>query len=115
MKPRWKPQSQQIEVLKSERAEARATLAHDQAAERQAELNLSYTTLVSPVDGVVGARSLRVGQYVQPGAQLMAVVPVSAAYIVANFKETQLADVRPGQKVEIAVDTFPGHAERPRR
>jgi membrane fusion protein (multidrug efflux system) len=100
---------QQIEVLKSERAEAQATLAHDQAAERQAELNLSYTTLVSPVDGVVGARSLRVGQYVQPGAQLMAVVPVSAAYIVANFKETQLADVRPGQKVEIAVDTFPGH------
>ena len=98
---------QQIEVLKSERAEARATLAHDQAAERQAELNLSYTTLVSPVDGVIGARSLRVGQYVQPGVQLMAVVPVSAAYIVANFKETQLADVRPGQKVEIAVDTFP--------
>ncbi len=98
----------QIGVLKAEIAEAQATLARDKAAERQAELNLSYTTIVSPVDGVVGARSLRVGQYVQAGAQLMAVVPVAAAYVVANYKETQLADVRPGQKVEIAVDTFPG-------
>ncbi len=99
----------QIGVLKAEVAQAQATLARDRAAERQAELNLSYTTLLAPVDGVVGARSLRVGQYVQPGAELMAVVPVSAAYVVANYKETQLADVRPGQKVEIAVDTFPGH------
>ena len=102
--------TRQIGVLKAELAEARATLAHDQAAERQAELNLSYTTLVSPVDGVVGARTLRVGQYVQAGTQLMAVVPVADAYIVANYKETQLADVRPGQKVEIEVDSFP---ERP--
>ena len=88
--------------------EAEATLARDEAAERQAELNLSYTTIVAPVDGVVGARTLRVGQYVQAGTQLMAVVPVSAAYVVANYKETQLADVRPGQPVDIAVDTFPG-------
>ncbi len=100
--------SRQIEVLKAELAEAQATLARDQAAERQAELNLSYTAIVSPVDGVVGARTLRVGQYVQAGAELMAVVPVAAAYVVANYKETQLADVRPGQEVEIAVDTFPG-------
>ena len=57
---------------------------------------------------MVGARTLRVGQYVQAGTQLMAVVPVSAAYVVANYKETQLADVRPGQPVEIEVDTFPG-------
>jgi membrane fusion protein (multidrug efflux system) len=101
--------NRQIGVLKAELAQAQAALAHDEAAERQAELNLSYTTIVSPVDGVVGARTLRVGQYVQAGAQLMAVVPVSAAYVVANYKETQLADVRPGQKVEIEVDTFPGH------
>ena len=100
--------TRQIGVLKAELAEAQATLAHDQAAERQAQLNISYTTFVAPVDGVVGARTLRVGQYVQAGAQLMAVVPVAAAYIVANYKETQLADVRPGQKVEIEVDTFPG-------
>jgi multidrug efflux pump subunit AcrA (membrane-fusion protein) len=58
--------------------------------------------------GVVGNRTLRVGQYVQAGTQLMAVVPTAAAYIVANYKETQLADVRPGQPVEISVDMYPG-------
>jgi membrane fusion protein, multidrug efflux system len=75
---------------------------------RQAKLNLSYTTIVSPVDGVVGNRTLRVGQYVQAGTQLMAVVPTAAAYVVANYKETQLTDVRPGQPATIEVDTFPG-------
>jgi Multidrug resistance efflux pump len=56
----------------------------------------------------VGVRSLRVGEYVQAGTQLMAVVPLQAVYIVANYKETQLTDVRPGQPVTIVVDTFPG-------
>ena len=74
----------------------------------QAELNLSYTTIVAPIDGVVGNRTLRVGQYVQAGTQLMSVVPVAGAYVVANFKETQLTDVREGQAVDIAVDMFPG-------
>jgi membrane fusion protein (multidrug efflux system) len=104
----------QVDVLKADLAGAQAMLAHDQAVQDQAELNLSYATIVSPVDGVVGARTLRVGQYVQAGTQLMAVVPISAAYIVANYKETQLADVRPGQPVEVEVDTFPGHAFRGR-
>jgi membrane fusion protein (multidrug efflux system) len=100
----------QVDVLKAELAQAQATLAHDEAFQSQAELNLTYTTIASPVDGVVGARTLRVGQYVQAGTQLMAVVPVSDAYIIANYKETQLADVRPGQPVDIEVDTFPGRA-----
>jgi membrane fusion protein, multidrug efflux system len=60
------------------------------------------------VDGVVGNRTLRPGQYVQAGTQLMSVVPTADAYIVANYKETQLTDVRRGQRVEIAVDMFPG-------
>ena len=60
------------------------------------------------MDGVVGNRTLRVGQYVQAGTQLMAVVPLADTYIVANYKETQLTDVHPGQKVEIDVDMFPG-------
>jgi membrane fusion protein (multidrug efflux system) len=97
-----------IEVLATERAKAEAQRDRSRAAERQAELNLSYTTIAAPVDGTVGARSLRVGQYVQAGTQLMAVVPLHAVYIVANFKETQLTHVRDGQQVEIAVDTFPG-------
>jgi membrane fusion protein (multidrug efflux system) len=98
----------QIEILNAEVAQAKATLAHDQAVQEQAELNLSYTTVVSPIDGVVANRTLRVGQYVQAGTQLMAVVPVTAAYIVANFKETQLEHVRAGQAVNVEVDMFPG-------
>jgi membrane fusion protein (multidrug efflux system) len=72
------------------------------------ERNLSYTTITAPVDGTVGVRTLRVGQYVQAGTQLMAVVPLQAVYITANYKETQLTDVRPGQPVTIDIDTFPG-------
>src|SRR5262249_40920992 len=89
------------EVLASHRRKAEAQLARARAVASQAELNLSYTTIRAPVDGTVGARSLRVGQYVQAGTQLMAVVPLHAVYVVANFKETQLAHVRPGQPVEI--------------
>lgn len=98
----------QIDILRAEVGQAKAALAHDEAVQDQAELNLSYTSVVSPIDGVVGNRTLRVGQYVQAGTQLMAVVPMSATYIVANFKETQLEHVRPGQAVNVAVDTFPG-------
>jgi len=99
---------QQVDILKAELAQAKATLVHDEAVQEQAELNLSYTTVVSPIDGVVGNRTLRVGQYVQAGTQLMAVVPMKAAYIVANYKETQLENVRPGQPVNVEVDMFPG-------
>jgi membrane fusion protein (multidrug efflux system) len=95
-------------MLRAELAKARALLAHDQAVRDQAVLNLGYTTIVAPVDGVVGNRSLRIGQYVTAGTQLMAVVPTSGVYIVANFKETQLTDVRPGQPVTVDVDMFPG-------
>jgi membrane fusion protein (multidrug efflux system) len=100
--------TRQLDVLQAELAQAQATLAHGEAQQRQAELNLSYASIVSPADGVVGNRSLRVGQYVQAGTQLMAVVPTAAAYIIANYKETQLTDVHPGQSATIEVDTFPG-------
>jgi membrane fusion protein (multidrug efflux system) len=98
----------QVDLLKAEIVQANAALARAEALQNQAELNLSYTTIVAPIDGVVGNRTLRVGQYVQAGTQLMSVVPVAGAYVVANFKETQLTDVREGQAVDIAVDTFPG-------
>ena len=100
---------QQVEVLASQRQVALAQLARAQAVQRQAELNLDYSTIISPIDGVVGARTARVGQYVQVGTQLMAVVPLQRTYVVANFKETQLTDVGPGQPVRIKVDTYPGH------
>jgi membrane fusion protein (multidrug efflux system) len=98
----------QVDLLKAEIAQAKAALARASATQSQAELNLGYTTIVAPIDGIVGNRSLRIGQFVQAGTQLMSVVPVAGAYVVANFKETQLTDVRAGQAVEIAVDTFPG-------
>jgi membrane fusion protein (multidrug efflux system) len=98
----------QIGVLEAQLAQADAVLAQQRASEHQAELNLSYTTITAPVDGTVAVRTLRIGEYVQPGTQLMAVVPLQAVYITANYKETQLTDVRPGQPVTIAIDTFPG-------
>jgi membrane fusion protein, multidrug efflux system len=100
----------QVVLLKAELAQAVAADGRAKALQRQAELNLSYTTIVSPIDGVVGNRSLRVGQYVQAGTQLMALVPSKGAYVIANFKETQLGHVRAGQPVDIEVDMFPGKA-----
>ena len=97
-----------LEVLATARLQAAAQLDRAQAVEHQAELNLSYTVIAAAVDGTVGARSLRVGQYVQAGTQLMAIVPLTQVYIVANYKETQLTDIRRGQPVAISVDTFPG-------
>jgi membrane fusion protein (multidrug efflux system) len=98
--------NKKIEVLATERAKAVAQLDHARAVEQQAALNLSYTQITAPVEGTVGARSLRVGQYVQAGTQLMAVVPLDAVYVVANFKETQLTHVRDGQPVELKIDSF---------
>jgi len=98
----------QIAVLDAQLEQAHASLAQQQANERQAELNLSYTTITAPFDGTIGVRNIQVGQYVQPGTQLMAVVPLQSVYITANYMETQLTHVRAGQPVTINVDTFDG-------
>jgi membrane fusion protein, multidrug efflux system len=98
----------QVDLLKAEILQASAALARAEALQSQAELNLEYTSIVAPIDAVVGNRTLRTGQFVQAGTQLMSLVPVTGAYVVANFKETQLTDVRAGQAVDIAVDMFPG-------
>jgi membrane fusion protein (multidrug efflux system) len=97
-----------VDVLTTQRAQAIAQRDRARATEEQAALNLSYTAVTAPVDGTVGARSLRVGQFVQAGTQLMAVVPLDAVYVVANFKETQLTHVRSGQPVELTIDGFHG-------
>ena len=103
---------QQVDVLSAQRQLAQAQLARAVGTERQAELNLSYTNIVAPIDGTVGARTVRLGVYVQAGTQLMAVVPLQQAYVIANFKETQLTDVLPGQSALVHVDTFPGNGIR---
>ncbi len=96
-----------IPVLTTQKQQALAQ--HDRAASavHQAELNLSYTEIVAAVDGTVGARTIRIGQYVTAGTQLMAIVPLEAVYVVANYKETQLTHMRPGQRVVVRVDSFP--------
>jgi membrane fusion protein, multidrug efflux system len=98
----------QISVLGGQLAQANAVLAMQRAVEAQATLNLGYTVIRAPVDGTVGVRTVTRGQYVQPGTQLMAVVPLHRLYVTANYKETELTHVRPGEPVTIAVDTFPG-------
>jgi membrane fusion protein (multidrug efflux system) len=98
----------QVDLLKADISEATAQAARAEATQAQAELNLTYTTITAPIDGVVGNRTLRTGQFVQAGTQLMSVVPANGAYVVANYKETQLTDVRKGQAVDIKVDMFPG-------
>jgi membrane fusion protein, multidrug efflux system len=100
--------NKQVELLKAEITQAVAADARANALQNQAELNLSYTTIIAPIDGVVGNRTLRAGQYVQAGTQLMSLVPATGAYVVANFKETQLTNVQAGQPVDIDVDMFPG-------
>jgi membrane fusion protein, multidrug efflux system len=87
---------------------ADALAQRSQTALDQAKLNLAYTTIVAPVDGVVGKRSVQVGANVSNGQDLMAIVPLNDIWVTANFKETQLAHMRPGQVAKIKVDTYGG-------
>jgi membrane fusion protein (multidrug efflux system) len=97
----------QRDVLEANREAAQAGLLRAQALKDRAELNLSHTQVVSPIDGIVGRRSLRVGAYVSPGTPILAVVPLQQAYVVANFREKQLTRMRPGQLATITVDAYP--------
>jgi membrane fusion protein (multidrug efflux system) len=97
------------DVLKTERQQADAAIAAKSAALAQAKINLAQTTLTAPVDGVVGDRTVRQGQLVQPGTRLLTVVPTQSVYLVANFKETQTGQMHRGQSVTVDIDSFPGH------
>lgn len=97
----------QLEVLNAQQAEANAAIDSAQTALDQAQLNLSYTEIKAPVDGMVGVRSLRVGAYVSAGTRVLALVPIDKAYVLANYLETQLAYVQPNQTVSIKVDALP--------
>jgi len=106
---------QQIRIQRSRASAASAEAQKSKAAVEQSQLNLGYTRIVAPVDGVVAKRSAQPGQYVSPGQQLMAVVPLDDIWVTANFKETQLQNMRPGNHVEIHVDaygrTYSGYVE----
>jgi membrane fusion protein (multidrug efflux system) len=99
---------QRVAILNADLGKARAALVQAQAAQAAAELKLSYTRIRAPVSGTVGQKSVRVGAFVNAGKPLLAIVPLDQAYITANFRETQLARIRTGQAVDIAVDALPG-------
>ncbi|MDE2018379.1 MAG: HlyD family secretion protein, partial [Hyphomicrobiales bacterium] len=96
------------DVLAAQVKEAQAARAELVAALDQANVNLSYATVRAPFDGVVGNRAAQPGQFVAPGARLMALVPDNGFYVSANFKETQLAGMKPGQKVDVSIDAAGG-------
>src|SRR5271167_307102 len=97
-----------VAATKARAESADAQTLRYKAALDQAQLNLSYTTIVAPVDGVVGKRSVQVGDNIGVGQDLMAIVPLNDVWVTANFKETQLTHMRPGQPVKIKVDTYGG-------
>ncbi len=97
---------QQISMKRSQAASAAAKVLQAKAALDQAKLNLQYTTIKAPVNGVVSKRSVEIGQNVQVGQPLLAIVQLDNVWVVANYKETELKDMRPGQPATIHVDTF---------
>jgi membrane fusion protein (multidrug efflux system) len=101
---------QQVDILKADLEKAKAARAQAQAAQAAAELKLSYTRITAPVNGTIGQKSVRIGAFINAGKPLLAIVPLDAVYITANFRETQLARVQTGQAVNIEVDALPGEA-----
>lgn len=97
---------QQLEVLKAQKASQEGTVKSDQAQLEQAKLNLSYTEVRAQIDGMVGERTVQVGNYVATGATLMTVVPLDEVYVNANYREVALRHVRSGQHVTIHVDAY---------
>jgi membrane fusion protein (multidrug efflux system) len=96
----------QLDVLTAQRSAAAATVGLDRAQLDLGRLNLSYTQILAPIDGVVGERSVQVGNYVSPGTTLMTVVPLDQVYIEANYREVELLHVRSGQPVTIHLDAY---------
>ncbi|MHB8286075.1 MAG: HlyD family secretion protein [Caulobacteraceae bacterium] len=101
-----KSSQHQLDVLKADHDAAEALVRQDRAALAQAQLNLSYTRITAPLDGLVGQRTIEEGDYVAPGGALMTVMPLNAVYIEANYREVALHHVRPGQHARIHVDAY---------
>ncbi|WP_322030445.1 HlyD family secretion protein [Paraburkholderia sp. J76] len=99
----------QISALNAQLSQARAQLEAARANAAQSQLDVDNTVVKSALAGRVGDRTVRVGQYVQPGTRMLTVVPVQRTYLTANFKETQIGRMRAGQPVELHVDALPGH------
>jgi membrane fusion protein, multidrug efflux system len=107
-------QRHQLEVLAGTKKQRAADVLGAQATLAAAKLRLGYTRIVAPFDGVVGEREVQPGDYVNIGSNLVNVVPLPDVYLIANYKETQLTRVKPGQPVEITIDSFPDETLRGR-
>ena len=99
-------QRHQLDVLNGTKQQRAADLQGAKAVLTAARLKLGYTRITAPFDGIVGQRQVQPGDYVNIGSNLIAVVPLPNVYVIANYKETQLTHVRPGQPVDVRVDTF---------
>jgi membrane fusion protein, multidrug efflux system len=97
---------QQVQVTQARVKSAAAQVEQKRALVEQAKLSLSYCTIVSPATGIVGKKTVELGQNISPGEQLMAVVPLEDIWVIANFKETQLSRMQPGQRVRFSVDAY---------
>jgi membrane fusion protein, multidrug efflux system len=104
--------ARQLDVLTAQRTQAEATVAAQRASLQIAELNLSYTRIVAPQDGVIGQRQVKPGQFVGAGGQVTSLTPLPNVWVIANYKETQLTHMRVGERADITVDTFPGRRLR---
>jgi membrane fusion protein, multidrug efflux system len=103
-------QRQRIVVLASQQEAAVAAVAQAEAARDLAQIDLDNTVVRAPIDGVVGNRQVRLGRLVAPGTSLLDIVPVTDVWVVANFKETQIEHIQPGQRARITVDGYPHQA-----
>ncbi|HEY2527479.1 MAG TPA: HlyD family secretion protein [Xanthobacteraceae bacterium] len=101
-------QRQQMNVLDSQKTQAIAALQAQKAARDLAAINLGYTRISAPVDGMVSERLVRPGQYLSVGTQVISLVPLPNVWVIANYKETQMTHIRTGQKARVTVDAFPG-------
>jgi membrane fusion protein, multidrug efflux system len=104
--------SRQLEVLAAQQAQAEAAQAAQKASLDLAKLNLGYTSIIAPQDGVIGQRQVKPGQFVPVGGQVTSLTPLPNVWVIANYKETQLTHMAAGQKAEVRVDTFPGRTLR---
>jgi membrane fusion protein (multidrug efflux system) len=104
--------TRQLQVLSAQESQAEAALAAQKASLAIAKINLGYTRIVAPQDGVIGVRQVKPGQFVPVGGQVTTLTPLPNVWVVANFKETQLTHMAVGQSARIRVDTFPGRTLR---
>jgi membrane fusion protein (multidrug efflux system) len=104
--------ARQLDVLAAQQSQAEAALAAQKASLDLAKLNLGYTSIIAPQDGVIGQRQVKPGQFVPVGGQVTVLSPLPNVWVIANYKETQLTHMVVGQKAEVQVDTFPGRTMR---